>query len=114
MLWPTWLQHVNEPTRPVRCHNFQEYRCEVSVSSVAYRPVSEWPTFPASPAGSQARGSLLLHQPTLSSTRYSIPTQEADNALVIPLELRVFMGSANHLYYSSSRDRLPLDNARKK
>ncbi|GBP74869.1 hypothetical protein EVAR_99694_1 [Eumeta japonica] len=52
---------------------------------------------------------FLLHQPSPSSIRYLIPTQEADNALVTPLELRVFIGGEDYLLFSDSHARLTRD-----
>ncbi|GBP66010.1 hypothetical protein EVAR_47510_1 [Eumeta japonica] len=39
LLWPIWLQHVNGPSRRVRYHVSTEYRFEVGVSAIVFRPV---------------------------------------------------------------------------
>ncbi|GBP57472.1 hypothetical protein EVAR_36124_1 [Eumeta japonica] len=65
-----------------------ESRREVIISSFAFRPVSE------SSGGSTPfdHSTTYFYQPTLPCIKYPISTQEAGNALVAPLELRVSMG----------------------
>ncbi|GBP31797.1 hypothetical protein EVAR_81563_1 [Eumeta japonica] len=43
------------------------------------------------------RAPFPLHQPTPPSITYLTPIQEASNALMTPLGLRVFMGGGVHL-----------------
>ncbi|GBP29185.1 hypothetical protein EVAR_17723_1 [Eumeta japonica] len=46
--------------------------------------------------------------------RYRIPSHEADNALVIPLRLLVYMGGGDRILFDGSHARLRLKNAMKK
>ncbi|GBP70428.1 hypothetical protein EVAR_89743_1 [Eumeta japonica] len=79
MLWPIWLQHGNEPVRPVKYYTLTRYRCEVAVSSVAFPPVSESFGDPHHPHHSISTSSVYSpsYRPTTTSIEYLFPVQEA-------------------------------------
>ncbi|GBO99572.1 hypothetical protein EVAR_72549_1, partial [Eumeta japonica] len=66
--------------------------------ALAFRPVSESSGGPLPPSSQS-----VLHQPTLPYITY--PIQEAGNAFVAPLRLRIFMGSDDHLFSGVSHAR---------
>ncbi|GBP50264.1 hypothetical protein EVAR_88100_1 [Eumeta japonica] len=80
--WSNWLRHVYGPSRPVRNHTFTEYRRGVTASAVG--------------SMSESSGGPLHHL-SPPSIRYPIPTQEAIDVLVAPLEMRVSVGGGDHL-----------------
>ncbi|GBP94724.1 hypothetical protein EVAR_100434_1 [Eumeta japonica] len=72
MLWSTWLQHVNVLTRPVQYHTLIECKPEITISVVAFLPVSESRPLPLHHLTISLHQTPPPHQPTLSSIRYPI------------------------------------------
>ncbi|GBP65404.1 hypothetical protein EVAR_103286_1 [Eumeta japonica] len=91
MTWSFWLPHANEPIRLVRHDSLIDYRLEVLASAFAFCPVSE------SSSGPLPAIVPLFHQPTPSSIRYPILTQETGNALVIPIGINFFIAITNNV-----------------
>ncbi|GBP36844.1 hypothetical protein EVAR_96090_1 [Eumeta japonica] len=96
ILWPTRLQYKYGPIRLVKYHTLAEYRCEVEVSAVVFHQASQ-----------SSCGPLL--PPSILPIRYLISTRKASNALVIPLGLRVSLGSGDHPLSDFAPVCLPLE-----
>ncbi|GBP14861.1 hypothetical protein EVAR_75445_1 [Eumeta japonica] len=89
--------------------NFTKYRHEVTTSAVVSRPLSEssgGPLLPPSLYSSIYYPLFLNHHPT---PLYPIPTQNTGNALVTPLGPRVYKRPGDHLLFSGSHTRSPLN-----
>ncbi|GBP10981.1 hypothetical protein EVAR_5533_1 [Eumeta japonica] len=91
------LKYRNGPARPMRYHTPTKYKREVTVSAVAFHPVSK-----------SSSGRLTFHHSHF--IKYPIPIQKAGNALVTCLKSQVSMGCDDHLLCSGSQARLPLKN----
>ncbi|GBP41265.1 hypothetical protein EVAR_32991_1 [Eumeta japonica] len=81
-----------------------EYEREVAASAIAFCPVSE-------SSGCSLSSPLSINP--FPSIRYSIPSQEAGNALLASLGLRVSMGSGDYLLSNGSPARLPSEMRRR-
>ncbi|GBP06345.1 hypothetical protein EVAR_4510_1 [Eumeta japonica] len=77
MLWPNYLQHENGLGRVVRQHTLAEYRRKATSSIVAFSSSESFP----------------------SSVRYPITIQEANNAPVTLLGLRVSLSVDDYLLF---------------
>ncbi|GBP40641.1 hypothetical protein EVAR_32684_1 [Eumeta japonica] len=95
---PTWLHHKDGAVRTVKYHNLTDHRREVGVSAAAFRPMNESSSCPFPHLLPPSVRSLLI--------TYLIPDEEAGNALVTPLELRMSMGGGKHLLCDGSPARL--------
>ncbi|GBP56679.1 hypothetical protein EVAR_12358_1 [Eumeta japonica] len=87
----------------MKYHTLTEYGREVTVSAGPFRSVSE-----------SSGGTLPFHRPNPPYIGYTVPSQEAGNALVGPMELRVSMGDGDRLLSDGSPARLALEYAIKR
>ncbi|GBP92078.1 hypothetical protein EVAR_66392_1 [Eumeta japonica] len=115
--WPKSLIHACVRARmfvfgPMRYHAITDYRREVAISAVGFRPVNESSDGPL-PSPSPPHSLFVapvfllsphfpLHQLIPSSIRHPILIQESDNVLVTPLRWPTHRNTPRHIYHLTS------------